>query len=182
MFPVEHEPLAALLATADAAYAAGDLARARRLYEQILHQEQALAHAHSRLGAISAQTGDLDAAEQWLRQALELDPKLAAAHSNLGNILYTRGDYPSALEKYQLAAALDPTNPVFQDNLHAAYKKLGQLDRAVAAYKKARSLDRELARTEAKQRMSTARQRLGCGGAALLTLLATLLLLAVPHL
>ncbi len=171
---MSQESVSDMLARADLHYERGDFRQALALYERVLLIDPEHAYAHSRVGAICAQTGDLARAEQAIGRALELDPQLAAAHSNLGNILYSRGDWEGALGKYKQAVALAPENPLFYDNLHAAYKKLGQLDQAVAAYKKARSLDRLAVRSEAKHRWRHATRRMGCGSLAGLCLLLIL--------
>lgn len=163
---MEHGERSPLLKEADALYARGRLEEALELYRQALAEDETLAWAHSRTGAILAQLGDLDAAEAHLLRAIELDPQLPQAHSNLGNIHYSRGAYEAALEKYQKAVALDPNNPTFYENLHAAYKRLGRLDKAVASIKHAQRLKRTQVRQEAGQEMAALRgsvkRRLGC--------------------
>ena len=81
---------------------------------EVLAEDETIAWAHSRTGAILAQLGDLEAAEAHLRRAIELDPNLPQAHSNLGNLDYSRGAYEAALEKYKTAVAnWTPTTPLF---------------------------------------------------------------------
>lgn len=165
--------LQALLEQADLAYNRARLEEARDLYARVLALNPGVAHAHSRMGAIQAQMGDLDGAEASLREALALEPDLASAISNLGNIYYSRGQYGEALQQYLLAAQKDPENPVFQQNLHAAYRKLGQLDKAVAALRQSRKLEQAAYRNEARVAFSRARSRMGCGGATALLLCLT---------
>src|SRR5690606_22978497 len=73
---MEHEERSAILKEADALYARGKLEEALELYRRVLAEDDTVAWAHSRTGAILAQLGDLDAAEAHLRRAIELDPKL----------------------------------------------------------------------------------------------------------
>ena len=170
---MENQDLALRLKEADTLYANAQMGAALKAYQEILAEDDSIAWAHSRVGAILAQMNDLDGAEQSLRRAIELDPTLPQAHSNLGNIFYARGDYQSALAKYKEAVALDHNNPTFHENLHAAYKKLGKLTDAVSALKQAHRLDREHAKADAKAKMSAMKQNIGkgrgCFGSALTT-------------
>ncbi len=95
----------------------------------------------NKLGVCLVETGDLPGAETTFRRALELDPKMAQAHSNLGNIELTRGNVAAARDRYIEALKLDPDYSLAHHNLSAAYKRLGQIDKAVAELKKARSLE-----------------------------------------
>ncbi len=175
---MEHEELSAILKEADALYARGKLEEALELYRRVLAEDDTVAWAHSRTGAILAQLGDLDAAEAHLRRAIELDPKLPQAYSNLGNVDYTRGAYEAALEKYKKAVELDPSNPTFYENLHAAYKRLGKIYEAVEAIKKAQQLKRLQVREQADRDMAqlqgSVKRRLGCLPGAVLLALAAL--------
>lgn len=160
---MENQELAARLKEADALYADAKMEAALKLYRAVLAEDDSIAWAHSRVGAILAQFNDLEGAEQALLRAIELDPMLPQAHSNLGNIYYARGQYEAALTKYKEAVAIDKSNPTFHENLHAAYKKLGKLSEAVAALKQAHRLERENARAEAKAKMSAMKETFGKG-------------------
>lgn len=178
---MEAERVKVLLQEADAHYKQGDLDAALKAYREVLAEDDKVAWAYSRIGAILAQFGDQEAAEESLHKAIELDPTLPQAHSNLGNIYYARGDYERALEKYQEAVRLDPHQPVYYENLHAANKQLGRIGDAVAALKKAQRLYQENAREEARSRLREARANLGgrgCLGTAALVLLPVILLIA----
>jgi len=177
---MNQEERSEILSRADAAYARGSLDEALELYRQVLAEDDTVAWAHSRTGAILAQMGDLAGAEAHLRRAIELDPNLPQAHSNLGNLDYARGDFAAALEKYKVAVKLDPNNPTFYENLHAAYKKLGRISEAVDAIKRAQRLKGQQVRGEVREDManlgSRVKRRLGCLPVGLLTLLVIALL------
>lgn len=169
------------LKEADALYHDAKLDQALNAYRAVLAEDDSIAWAHSRIGAILAQLQDLNGAEQALLRAIELDPKLPQAHSNLGNIYYARGEYEAALAKYKEAVAIDSRNPTYHENLHAAYKKLGKLTEAVSALKQAHRLDREQGKEEAKAKMSAMKQKLsqgprGCLGSVMTFFVMTLLL------
>lgn len=180
---MENQDLTLRIKEADALYTNAHLDAALNAYQAILAEDDAIAWAHSRVGAILAQMNDLEGAEQSLMRAIELDPTLPQAHSNLGNLFYARRDYESALAKYKEAVALDPHNPTFHENLHAAYKKLGKLSDAVGALKQAHRLDRDQAKAEAKAKMSSMKQTIGkgrgCLGSVMTTFVALSILLAL---
>jgi tetratricopeptide (TPR) repeat protein len=178
-----NEERSEALRRADDAYARGRLEEALELYTGVLAEDETVAWAHSRAGAILAQLNDLAAAEAHLRRAIELDPRLPQAHSNLGNLDYARGDYEAALAKYMTAVELDPGNPTFHENLHAAYKRLGRLDDAVAAIKRAHRLRRRQSSEEARAHLAAMRGKFtrgkGCLPFGVLSLMATVAL-ALP--
>lgn len=176
---METNAITAKLEEADRLYTKGMLNEARELYEDILGEDETVAWAHSRIGAIMAQLGDTEAAEAALQRAIELDPELSQAHSNLGNLFYARGDYEGALQKYQQAIVLNPNNPAYHQNLHAAYKKLGKVKEAVAALKQSHKLERESAKAGAKAQMEEMKKnvkgRFGCGTSVIALAIASLI-------
>lgn len=164
---MDNQELATRIKEADALYHDARLEAALAIYQEVLDQEETIAWAHSRIGAILAQMNDLEGAERSLLRAIELDAQLPQAHSNLGNVYYARGEFEAALAKYKDAVALDSTNPTFHENLHAAYKKLGRLSDAVGALKQAHRLDRDLGKAEAKAKMAAMKEKIskrGCLG------------------
>lgn len=176
---MDAERVKTLTAEADEHYKKGELDEALQAYRQVLEEDETVAWAHSRIGAILAQFGDVEAAEASLHKAIALDPSLPQAHSNLGNIYYSRGEYEKALEKYKEAARLDPEQPVYYENLHAANKKLGRISEAVAALKHAQRLYQEKAKREARERIREVRpnlRRSGCLGTATTVLVSVILL------
>lgn len=176
---MENEALLNRLKEADALYQEARLDAALDAYEEILAEDDTVAWAHSRVGAILAQMRDLEGAEKALLRAVELDPKLPQAHSNLGNVYYARADYEAALAKYKDALALDGRNPTYHENLHAAYKKLGKLSEAVSALKQAHRLDRDLGKEEAKAKMSAMKQKLSQGPRGCMSSLVTFFVISI---
>lgn len=168
-----------LVTQADALYDEQEMSAALDLYRQVVELDPDLAWAHSRIGAILAQQGDLDDAYGALTLAVQLDPKLAQAHSNLGNVAYTQGDYRGALERYQQALELDGDNPIYHENLHAAYKKLGRVSEAVHHLKRSYSLRRQSDRTEAREKLKGMQRKVGCMGQSVLLLVVLLLALTL---
>lgn len=168
---MENEELTQMIKEADAQYTLGRTDEALRGYQAVLEQDQSMAWAHSRVGAILAQKGDLDGAEQSLLKALELDPELPQAHSNLGNVHYTRGEYDQAVERYQIATKLDPANPLYHQNLHAAYKRQKKFADAVKSLKHSHKLTRDTATKNTKAELQTIKKRVGCTSVIAITLL-----------
>ncbi|WP_181919424.1 tetratricopeptide repeat protein [Alkalilimnicola ehrlichii] len=93
----------ALLADADAAYTAGQYARAAAAYSQIVAARPEDSQARFRLANAYVETGRLEEAVDVFRQLLELDPTHAKARHNLGllyielgvaNLLKARPDLP----------------------------------------------------------------------------------------
>lgn len=171
------------IAQADELYRNARLKEALDLYEKAEASDQSRAWVYNRIGAIQAQIGQVAKAEEALNKAIELDPTLPQPHSNLGNIFYARGDFEAALGKYKHAATLSPETPVFQENLHAAYKKLGRLGEAVTALKSAHRLDRQQTKVETKARFDSMKQkakgRFGCMGTLILMVLSIISLITL---
>lgn len=171
------------IAQADELYRNARLKEALDLYKKAEQADESRAWVYNRIGAIHAQLGDEEKAEAALNKAIELDPTLSQAHSNLGNIFYARGDFETALGKYKHAATLSPETPVFQENLHAAYKKLGRLGEAVTALKTAHRLDRQQTKVETKARFDSMKQRakgrFGCMGTLTLIILTVTIVIAI---
>lgn len=166
-----------MIAQADDLYGDARLKEALGLYEKVEQADQSRAWVYNRIGAIQAQLGEEVKAEAALNKAIELDPTLPQAHSNLGNIYYARGEFEAALVKYKHAATLSPETAVFQENLHAAYKKLGRLSEAVTALKAAHRLERQKTKIENKERFDSmkkrAKGRFGCMGTLLFLVLGS---------
>jgi Flp pilus assembly protein TadD len=144
---------------------AGDWAAAREALEGVLAIEQDHPGSLNKLGVCLVETGDASGAEAMFRKALEVDPKMAQAYSNLGNIELVRGNASGARDLYLQALKLDPDYSLAHHNLSAAYKRLGQIDKAVAELKKARSLEAQHGRPTgyaAPEQSRPTRSRLGC--------------------
>lgn len=78
-----HTKLLRLARAADASYQSGDLAVARRQYEELLQANPNYATAHVRLGAIAYRRGDRESAKKRFESALRTDPKNDVAIYNL---------------------------------------------------------------------------------------------------
>ena len=93
-------PLNAMVTAATALVAAGEIAKARALYDiwTGVHGDDPQLHIALFNGAaLSAQQGDPVAAEAALRRAIALNPDFLPAHINLGGILERAGAIDAAI-------------------------------------------------------------------------------------
>ena len=81
-----------LLPQAYAAQSAKDLARAAKLYEQVIAIAPHRPEAYINLGLIRQNAGALDEAERLYRRAIKLAPKMAIPYLNLGVVHVKRGE------------------------------------------------------------------------------------------
>jgi tetratricopeptide (TPR) repeat protein len=83
---------------------------------------------------------DQEKAEAAFREALARDRGHLRALVNLGNLHLERGEVEEAIRLYQEALRLDPEFPQAHHNLAAAYRRKGQLDKAVFHLKRSQRL------------------------------------------
>jgi Flp pilus assembly protein TadD len=137
---------------------------ARSLWEEIVRLEPSHAPSLNKFGVCLAQLGEVGPAGEAFQKALAIEPKMAQALSNMGNIELSKGNAQEAVRLYSLAIRQDPGYSVAHTNLSAAYKRLGQLDKAVAELKKARSLEAKESRMLGYPAPQTEAPRAGAGG------------------
>ena len=82
---------------------AGNLSKAKNIYQQILEREPNQPNALHLLGVIAYQGGENDIALDLIRKTLTLKPDFAEAHSNLGLALQELGQLGDALAQFQKA-------------------------------------------------------------------------------
>lgn len=115
----------ALFADAVAAHRAGDRARAKSLYRQVIAADPTNADAYNNLGTAHRIDQEFVEAEAAYRRALAINPGFAAAWSNLGLVLEARGRSTEAAAAYQRALELDPANAGTKVNLATQYYRAG---------------------------------------------------------
>ena len=115
----------ALFADAVAAHRAGDRARAKSLYRQVIAADPTNADAYNNLGTAHRIDQEFNEAEAAYRRALAINPAFAAAWSNLGLVLEARGRSTDAAAAYQRALDLDPANAGTKVNLATQYYRAG---------------------------------------------------------
>ncbi len=115
----------------------GDLARAQRVYEEILRAEPRHFDALHLLGVIACQLKDFSRGADLIERALALAPSQAAALINRGAALKELGRLEAALESYDRAIAIHPDHALAHYNRGNLLKELGRLDEALAGYDRA---------------------------------------------
>lgn len=123
----EPADVATLLERAERALAAGDVAAARSVGEQVVAADPHEPAAHLLLGSAAVAQRRDGEAEEHLRRALRFDPMLLDAHRLLGDALARQGRFGEAAESWQRWLRIcadvpglgDHVNQV-QDALHAA--------------------------------------------------------------
>jgi tetratricopeptide (TPR) repeat protein len=128
------------LKNAHAAHVEGALARAEKLYREILRRHPDSFDVLHRLGILSHQQGRPAEAARYLIAALKLNPKSAEALSDYGFVQYMLGRIDVALVSYRTALTIEPENDNLLVRNGVALLNLGQPNEAL------KSFDRVLAR------------------------------------
>ncbi len=123
------------------AHQQGDVATARRQYEDILGRRPQYAEVLNNLGVLMLQMGDPAAAARHTRAAIAAKPGLADAHANLGAALRHLGRIEQAITAYRHALALNPAMSEAHYNLGHALVAAQRLEEAVEAYAAALAVD-----------------------------------------
>lgn len=82
------------------------------------------------LGRLQLDQGRPEAAEPLFTKAFALAPRTVAVLAGLGRVAIAKRDYPQAVKYLEDALALDPEAESLHAPLAAAYRGLGQLDKA----------------------------------------------------
>lgn len=125
--PAEH------LRRADAAYAAGDRARAEQEYAAVLALDPAQSRAVFRLAQLRERT-DVVAAIALYRRYVALEPGDAWGHMALGTALANQGDVRAAMAAYDDAGRLAPGERDVEVGRARALARARHVDAAIAAY------------------------------------------------
>jgi protein O-GlcNAc transferase len=126
----------------------GDAAAAMALYVELVKQGSMSPDVFSDLGALIAERGQLPAAVIQFEMALALSPHHENARSNLAKALetlslaaFTAQRWTDAAVGYARLCELEPESPVFHNNAGAAFRQLGQPERALGYLQRACDLD-----------------------------------------
>ena len=120
--------------------AAGDVAAARRDFEESIRLNPLLASPHNNLGAIKYQEGRIADAMGEYREAIRLDPHDAEPHRNLGIALVDLGRMSEADESFQRAYELRPDSADIVYNVALFRLRQGRTDDAVRLFRRALEL------------------------------------------
>ena len=116
---------------------AGELAEARRIYDQLLAAEPEHAEALHLAGVLNSQMGDHEKGAALIGRAIAVRPYYAEAHHNLGNVRFQQGASEDALECFRRAAALKPDYGEAHYNIASLLRIEGKLDEALDALARA---------------------------------------------
>lgn len=124
--------------------AAGDLASARRHFEESIALAPDEAPAWSNLGVLNMRVNDLVAAEHAYLTALKLDARSGAALANIVTLYKRTGQQDLAASYLRRLQAIELADPFHQFMLAMDYEKRGDYANAVVHYRRAIRLhDRE---------------------------------------
>jgi protein arginine N-methyltransferase 7 len=126
-------------------HSAGDLAKAKTLYEQILDADPNQADALHLLGVIAHQVGENDIALRLIRTAIANRPDYAEAYCNLGNALKDLGQVEETERSYRRSIELKPDFAHAHCNLGVLLHETGRLKEAEQSCRRALELNPEFA-------------------------------------
>jgi predicted O-linked N-acetylglucosamine transferase (SPINDLY family) len=132
--------IVATIAEADAAWSAGDRARAISMLTALAERAPTSAPVWSRLGACALEAGQSDAAHAYLRNAVTHAPDDSSAWTNLGVALTRLARADEGIAAYRRALALDPVAVGARVNLANALAQRDDVDGAVAELEAARRI------------------------------------------
>jgi choline-sulfatase len=119
----------------------GNLAEARRAYEELLPLAPRDALVRVQLGELLRDAGEPARAEALLREAVALDPAQASYWNALGMVLGGRESLGEAEQAFREAVARDRKSARYRYNLGLALLRQGRRDEARAAFGEALAAD-----------------------------------------
>lgn len=157
--PVRGVDGARLFNEAIAAHRAGDLARARALYERLLVATPQDADVLNNLAVLLSGERDFERALTLLRRAVDVAPRNAGAWNNIGSILREQGQSDAAIAAYRQALAVDVRHQGARVGLAQQYLALNALPQARQLLEEALGMNPRLA--EAHYTLGQVFERLG---------------------
>jgi Tfp pilus assembly protein PilF len=127
---------------------AGDDAKARATFENVLELDPDNVYAHYNLGLLAQDAGDDAVAVKQYDAALKTDPEFTSALYNKGIVLET-DDLDAAVDLYRRALAIDPDLAAAHMRLGFALLHLGETDEAEEHLAKGVELDPSMADVQA---------------------------------
>ena len=118
-------------------HAAGQLAQAQPIYEDILRKIPTQLDALHLLGALSAQSRQWQTALDLFNQDLRLDQGNAQIFNNCGTVLQELGRFEEALNSYDKAIAVNAEYADAYKNRGVVLRELQQFDASLQSFDKA---------------------------------------------
>ncbi|MBF0630278.1 MAG: glycosyltransferase family protein [Magnetococcales bacterium] len=141
-------------------HAAGRLAEAQALYQEILAIHPEHPDALHLLGVVAHQVGRDELALPLIQHALTLRPDHPESHNNLGNVQRRLGHFTDAVASFTRALALKPHYPEAHNNLGNVFREMNRLEEAVTCYHRALTLNPNYADAHVNLGMALWRQGL----------------------
>lgn len=130
-----------LLRRALRAHEAGDLFKAERLYNAVLHHHPDDFDALHGLGRLHCQRGRLDTALILIQTALRGDAGRADGFASLGLVFHCLRRFPEALTSYQAGLAIAPDDAELLSRRGVALLELRRPDEAIDSFERALASD-----------------------------------------
>ena len=143
--PVTSDDTQQLLEDGYRAQQAEDLARAERLYLQVLGLDPANIHALNLLGMLCVNAFRPDEAVGYLSRALSIRDDDPQSHANIALAYKDQGNTKLAIHHFQESIRLNPGNPVVHNNLGNALRLIEQPKAAIKSYENALKLQQDFA-------------------------------------
>ena len=121
-----EQKLKQILKNADAAFNAGEIDKAKELYESALENQPDSAHALFGMGSFALQQKDYQTAQNSLRRAAELEPEAVDITVNYAACLATLGNRIGALTELQRATRYCRDDPYFCSRIADMSLHLGE--------------------------------------------------------
>ncbi|MEQ8332909.1 tetratricopeptide repeat protein [Nisaea sp.] len=116
---------------------AGQLEPARKLYMEILNENEEDVFALHGVALVARDMGRLPVAVELMKKALELDPRNPMISSNLGTIHEAMKNYEGALAAYKNAVKWGIRDGIIHNNIGSVLSKLGRRAEALISFRKA---------------------------------------------
>ena len=141
--PADMSPINSMerFARAHALQQQGQIAAARRIYQEILDAEGEHFGALSAMGILAGQSNDLEQAVHYFERAIAVEPRHSGVRCNLGFTRKLLGQSEAALECFERALALDGQNSIAYYGRAESHHDLGRIGEALANYDKAIGLN-----------------------------------------
>ena len=115
-------------------YVAGNITRAKKIFQEIQKKYPNVGPVLSMLSSIAVEEKQYEHALQLVDQAIQIDPSDAVAHNNRGNVLSAMQQTEAAKASFLKALSLNPEYIQAHYNLGVVLEDQQQWDQAVARY------------------------------------------------
>lgn len=134
-----------LLKKAEGLHRAGQLARAKSIYENVLKIRPNSYHVFYMLGVLAFQSGDNAAAVDLFTNSVRIKPNFAEAYASCGVALHGMRRFNEAIASYDKSIAINPDYAGIYVNHGLALHDLGRLDAAIISFDKALAIKPDFA-------------------------------------